>query len=729
MYLSSYPPRECGIATFCKDLTGAISKKYPAFKTKILAINDNGSSMYNYNKNVTMQIDQDDIESYIEAAEKINKDPNIDIVHIQHEFGLFGGEDGDYLILFLEKLEKPVVVTIHSIVPDPDEKRLMILRAVCKRSSLVIVMAETAVKILKKDYKIDVENVRVIPHGIPDIEYLEDNSKIKKKLKLSNRTVLSTFGLINEGKGIDYVIKALPDLIKKYPDLLYLVIGETHPAVRKKYGEAYRMRLLDLVKNLGLVKHVKFYNRFVSLKELINYLKASDIYVYSALDENQIVSGTLAYAMGAGKALVATKSLYGKEIIDKNKRGHLVRIRSYRDIEEGIDRFMSDRVAMDKTRKKAYDYSRPMLWSNVADEHMKIFKELLDIEGNLDVSIPKVKLSHLIDLTDDTGVIQHAKHGMPNRFTGYCVDDNARALIAISSCAHKKNSDKYNGLMKTYLSFLHYAQHKDGFFHNFMAYDKRFLDDKGSEDSFGRALWSVGFILDKDINEDIKGSAKYIFDRSVNNVGSLKSIRAIAFSIIGMYHYHNVYPNQDIKDKVIKLADSLVEEFNGNSDEEWKWFEKKVTYSNGKLPEALFLAYEMTKDKKYLEVGQATLKFLTSLLIIDDKLVLVGQNGWYCKEGKRSYFDQQPVDASSMVTAYVTAHRITKEKEYYDNALLSYSWFLGKNSINQVMYDEKSGGCYDGLRPDSINLNQGSESTVCHLIARLTLNKLENAGL
>jgi glycosyltransferase involved in cell wall biosynthesis len=722
LYISSFPPRECGIATFCKDLTNAMDKKFnPSLKSNILALNDPGG-IYNYGKSVVMQLDEDDIEQYVDVAEKINKSEDIKLINIQHEFGIFGGEGGEFLIPFLEKLEKPIVITFHSVLPKPDKKRLKIVQGICKRCHAIIVMTESAVKILYEDYGVEKSKLHAVHHGVPYVEFLKDNSKLKELHNLKNRKVISTFGLINRGKGIEYVIKALPALVDKHPELLYLIIGETHPNVRKEEGESYRKELINLINELGLRRNVKFYNKYLTLQEIITYLKASDIYVYSALDTNQTSSGTLAYALGAGRAIIATPTFYARDML-KNKKGVIVELKSVESMQQALSGILSSKKLKESLERNAYKFSRRMLWENVARKHLEIFRNVVDVSETLGMyKLPRLKLNHLMTMSDDTGIIQHAKHSLPNRFTGYCLDDNARALIVACEYYSKiKNGEKILGLINTYLGFLHYAQTGEGYFQDFMNYEKKFEWKKSSEDSFGRVLWSLGYLLQSGIHENLRASAKFIFDKAVGNVGGLKSLRGWAFSLIGLCYYYKVYKNKDILEKIRMLADRIVSDYGSYSSDEWKWFEKKVTYSNGKLPEALFLAYEVSKDKKYLEVAEESLEFLSSLVILDNRLVLIGQKGWFIEGGKRAYYDQQPVDACSMVCAYVCAYRITEKKEYYEKAFLAFSWYLGNNSLNQTIYDEVSGGCYDGLLPRCVNLNQGSESTISYLLSRLEL--------
>ena len=514
----------------------------------------------------------------------------------------------------------------------------------------------------------------------------------------------------------------MPKIVGKYPNILYLIIGETHPVVRKQEGEEYRNKLIKLVEKLKLKDNVKFYNKYLTLDEIIEYLKATDIYVYSALDMDQIVSGTLAYAMSAGRAVVATPSLHAREMIG-NERGILVKLKDIKSMEDALMKLISNDNLRKDMENKAYEYTRRMTWPNVATSYLEVFKKFITVKKNIGLyKLPKLNLNHLFTLTDDTGIIQHAKHSMPNRDTGYTLDDNSRALIVAAMHYDYYRSERSLKLINTYLSYIYHSQKKNGFFHNLMSYDKKFIDD-GSEDSFGRALWATGRLVNSKVNENLKKSAKFIFDNGVKHVDKLDSVRSKVFSLIGLYNYYKVYSAEDIKDKIKLLADKLIDYYNEISDDNWFWFEDSLTYSNGKIPEALFMAYDITKNEKYLEIAEKSLNFLSSLLILDGKLVLIGHKGWYKRGRERAFYDQQPVDASSMVQVYMTAFKITNKKEYYDNAFLAFQWFLGKNMLNQMVYDEATGGCYDGLLPNCINLNQGAESTISYLLARLSLEK------
>jgi len=720
-FLSNFPPRECGIATFTQDLITSLNKRTnPKVKSRVIALNEE-SSLYNYDNRVIMQMNKDDIEDYINIAKRINRSDNIKIICIQHEFGLFGGEYGNYIIPFLETVKKPVVVTFHSVLPYPDESRKRVVRFIGEKSAAIVVMAEKAVEILNKDYEIPKNKIYIVPHGIPDTS-LQSSESFKKKLRLENNIVLSTFGLLSKGKGIEYMIKALPSLIKKYPNIIYLVIGETHPAIRKNEGEDYRNKLIQLVKNLGLENNVKFYNKYLELNEIIECLLATDIYVCTNLDKNQIVSGTLSYALGCGKAVVSTPSVYAKEVLDK-ERGLLVRFKNPKSFSDAIDRILSDDEFRNKLENNAYSFGRSMVWQNVALSYFSIFNKIVKLREETTEKYPHIKLNHLINLTDNVGCIQFAKLSVPDKSSGYSVDDNSRALIV--AVLHDKiyKSETSKKLTEIYLKFLGKVQDKEGKFNNIEYNTKNQI--QSSEDALGRTIWALGYLIDKSENQEMIEKSKKLFDNSYNLIEKINSPRAKAFSVIGLYHYYKKYNQEEIILKIKKLIDPLIELYKKEATEDWPWFEGYLTYSNSKLPEALFLAYDLTKQQEYLEIAEKTLDFLSNIVFIKDELSPIGQNGWCNRNGKRAFFDQQPIDASSMVQTYLTAYLITKNKKYYDKAVLAFNWFLGKNHLKQMIYNETTGGCYDGLSRNSINLNQGAESTIEYIISRLMLEEVK----
>lgn len=722
LFLSTFPPKECGIATFTRDLVTAMNKRFnPVLKSRVVALNED-SDFYNYDRRVVVQMNKNDINDYEVTAEKLNRSQNIKLVCVQHEFGLFGGNYGSYLIKFLENIKKPVVVAFHSVLPNPDKDRENTVRAIASRSNAIIVMANSAVDILTKDYNINRSKIHVVHHGIPNVP-LYPNDSYKKKLKLSSRIVLSTFGLLSKGKGIEYMIKALPYLVKKYPNIIYLVIGETHPVVRRNEGEAYRNELISLVSELGLSKHVKFYNKYLTLGEIMQHLLATDIYICTNLDRNQIVSGTLSYAMGCGRAIVSTSSAYAKEILTDEK-GILVEFENPKSYAEAIDRFLSDDRYRYELGKRAYTFSRSMLWQSAAARYLNVFNKVVELRDEITKKYPPISLKHLIKLTDDFGCVQFSRDTIPDKSSGYTLDDNSRALIATALHHSMFKSKRLLRLIQTYLSFLENAQEENGNFQNNFYNTEETLNSH-SKDAFGRAVWALGYVINKLNDPSIADRAQKMLEKALQRIDDLDSLRSKSFALSGLFYYYKKSGNDEILLRVKRLADSLANAYEENSSEGWHWFEKKLTYSNSKLPEALFFAYDLIKDERYLWVAETSLNFLSDVVFIDDNLVPIGQEGWYSKNGKRAFFDQQPIDASSMVQTCLSAYQITGDRDYYERAVLAFNWFLGRNYLKQMVYNESTGGCYDGLSKDTLNLNQGAESTISYLIARLRLEEIK----
>jgi glycosyltransferase involved in cell wall biosynthesis len=720
-FLGNYPPKECGIATFTKDLTSAMNRKFePELKSRIIALNDD-ANIYNYDENVIMEINKDDIDDYISKAKEVNENENIKLVCIQHEFGIFAGEYGNHLIPFLELIEKPVVVIFHSVLPQPNTAIKRIVRSLCEKSSATVVMAKKAIDILTKDYEIDREKLFFIPHGIPNVPFVSPQIS-KRKIHFENRTIISTFGLLSRGKGIEYMIQALPKLVEKYPDILYLIIGETHPVVRKEEGESYRNELMQEIERLGLKNNVKFANKFLSLQEIIEYLSATDIYVCTNLDKNQITSGTLSYAMGCGRVVISSPIEYAKEFLSDD-RGIVVEEKNPDSYALAIDAVLSNPDYKRLIERNAYAYSRSMTWQNVAMSYRRLFNKILKLQDKSVENLPDIRLDHLIKMTDNFGMTQFCNHAEPDMSSGYTIDDNSRALIA--STLHDKlfGSQESQALSKIYLDFIERCQDESGNFQNNFKNENEVLDSH-SDDSFGRTIWSLGYATNKSNDSDIVQKSEQLIRKSLNRIGGIKSPRAVAFLIIGLYHYYQKSRDREILTLIRRLADFLVQRYRIECSEEWCWFEEVLSYSNSKLPEALYLAHDITGNEEYLEIAEKSLNFLTELTFIDGKICLIGQNGWCKRNGKRALFDQQPVDASSLVHTYLTAYSITKNPEYHKNAIESIHWFFGNNHLNQMVYDEMTGGCFDGLGKYTLNMNQGAESTLSYLIARLFLEEV-----
>lgn len=741
LYISSFPPRECGIATFTQDLTNAIDKEFnPEIKSKVCALNYNGTSIYNYPRKVIMQINESEMEDYVNRALEINKSPHIKAVNIQHEYGLFGGDWGDYLLPFMELINKPIILTMHTVLPKPEEKLKKVTLAITEKADRVIVMTKTMRNLLNEEYHVKSKKITVIPHGVHHIAF-PSKTRAKKKLNLSGRTIISTFGMLNRDKGIEYAIEALPQVVQEFPDVLYLILGATHPLIVKQEGERYRNKLKKIIHKHKLQDNVKFYDKYLDLNELIDFLRATDIYISPTLNPLQAVSGTISYALSCACPIIATKNQYAKDTIDSS-RGSLVRFRKSGDIKNALLDILSDPQAQKEMKKNAYFYSRHMTWQNVALSYFNIFNGFAKILPKDKSKFPPINLGHIKSLTDTFGMIQFANHTKPDPQSGYCLDDNARALLGFSKMYEKKRLKSTLNYIKVYLDFIEFTQKKNGKFYNFVTYNRDFNDNGESEDSFGRAIWSLGVIIkNPNIDEKTKHRVIKIFNKTKDAIPELHSLRAVSFSIIGLCQISRYYEsleengdekiieeNNTINELITTQSDKLVECFEytkENSNDFWEWFEDCLTYSNYKLPEALLRAYKQTDNKKYKIIAEKSLDFINSITFEKENYFApIGQDGWFFRNGKRAYFDQQPEDAASAVEALAVAYKITGDKNYKDKAELTFQWFLGKNHLNQMVYDEATGGCYDGIGKYSLNFNQGAESTLSYFLARLAIENI-----
>lgn len=725
LYLSTFPPRECGIATFTRDLVEAIRRQFnPGVKPQVLAINSDLTDIYNYERSVTHQINALNIEDYIIAARKINEDEEIKLVHVQHEFGIFGGYWGNHVIPFFQVIEKPVIVTFHTVLPNPKRNIRHIVQFILQHAKAVIVMNAYSKQILQEEYGAEESLVYVVPHGIPQVEF-SDGREEKQRFGLEGKTVLSTFGLLSRSKGVEYALRALPAIVKHYPNVLYLIIGVTHPMVRKKEGESYRNFLHHEVQRLGLKNHVKFYNKYLSLEEVISYLKATDIYVSPTVDREQSVSGTLSYALGCGRPVVSTDSLYAKSIVN-TARGRLVKPKSSTALKHALLELLKDPKALNDMGKNAYAETRHMVWPNIALAHFQIYQKSAQLAE--EQKLPPITLKHLATLTDAFGIIQFAKHTKPDRRYGYSLDDNARAMIVTAMAWSHSRDEHILGLLQIYLKFVKFVQKENGKFANFVTSKKIIKHpDPSDDDVQGRIVWALGFLGAQDtLPASIKKQADAMFQKALPKIPDIKSPRAIAFAMLGLFYYSQAHGRPRVKNLLRRLADSQVQRFSAASSKDWPWFEESFTYSNSKLPESLFYAYLATGNAAYLEVAEQSLQFLLRVTFEKEYFSPIGQNGWYIKDGKRAYFDQQPEDASSTVQTLLVAYQATKKKIYEKRALEAFQWFLGKNHLRQMVYDETTGGCHDGVGQNTLNLNQGAESTISYLLARLALEDLQH---
>lgn len=737
--IGNYLPRQCGIATFTTDLVESISAEAPEINCWAAVMNDRPEG-YPYPEKVRFEINQNMLADYRVASQFINFS-QADVVSLQHEYGLFGGQAGSHLLKLLGDLRMPVVTTLHTVLKDPAPEYRDVMVKLSDLSDKLVVMSRKACDFLKDIYGVPEEKIAFIHHGIPDTPFI-DSSFYKDKFGVEGKKVLLTFGLLSPNKGIEDMLQALPAVIEKHPDVVYIILGATHPHVLKLQGDAYRFMLQKLVRQLDIGEHVIFQNRFVALKELCEFLGIADIYVTPYLEEAQITSGTLAYAMGTGKAVISTPYWYAAEMLAEG-RGRLVPFGDPHALAEQITGLFDNDAERHTIRKKAYTFCREAVWKEVARKYLQVFSEarqnrvckprprhsyVENITAITNFELPEIKLDHLKTLTDDTGILQHATYTIPHRTHGYCTDDNARALL-VAAMGQKYLSANGLGLDRLgghYLGFLLYAYNEEnGRFRNFMTYSRQWMEQTGSEDAHGRALWCLGKALSFLDDAGHLAMNATLFSKALPAAESFCSPRAVAFCLVGIHAYLQKFSGDSEVSRIRKvLADRLFNQFKNNATDDWPWLENTLNYANGKLSHALLLSGHSMQRNDMIAMGLNSLKWLLAIQTESNHFVPIGSNGWYEKGGAKARFDQQPVEANAMVDACVEAFNITRDRNWFDNAVMSFNWFLGHNDLNMSLYDPKSGGCRDGLMADGINQNQGAESSLAWLLSLMTLQKL-----
>jgi len=727
-YIGTYPPRECGIGTFTMNLYKSMvtndvkSKLY--VEGFIVAMNDH-EQIYNYPEEVKFTIRQEHQRDYLEAVNFINLS-GADACILEHEFGIYGGQNGIYILPLLHRLKIPLIVTLHTIVKTPSYNEKAVLQQICKMAHKVVIMSHKAIEFLTGIYNVDKNKIAYIEHGVPEIQYNQEQSK--KEFKLEDRKVLLTFGIISRNKGIETVIKALPRVIEKHPKVLYMVLGKTHPSVLRHSGEEYRNYLQLLTKSLKLDDHVFFMNKFIEQKELFKYLSASDIYITPYLNEAQITSGTLSYAIGVGSAVISTPYWHASELL-ADERGRLFNFNDSEGLSAILLELLGNPDALNDLRKKAFEYGRTITWPKSGGKYNMLIEQILATKPEVVVKkettidplvLPLFSLDHIKRITDDTGIIQHAKFGIPNLKEGYCLDDNSRALLMVLMAYHQNKDELALNLAPIYLSYIHYMQNKNGTFRNFLSFKRDFLDEVGSEDSFGRTIWALGYLLANSPNDAYYQTAKLVFFNASPNFENLQSIRGIANTILGVSYYLKSNPSDvSIMERLRNLAGKLIKAYKENSSSNWKWFEPLLAYDNGILPLALLHSAKRLNDEKIKVIALESMKFLTEQTLKDGYLSVIGNEKWYLMGGERSMFAQQPVDALAMVLMYHQAFHITGDKEYLSKLFTCFMWFMGENDLRMNLFDFETKGCCDGLERYGVNRNQGAESSLAYLISHL----------
>ncbi|MBN1184382.1 MAG: glycosyltransferase family 4 protein [Bacteroidales bacterium] len=729
-FIGTYPPRECGIGTFMNNMYNSMlvneKSRKNGYEGFIVALNDIDLT-YEYPEEVKLTIRQEHQGDYLKAVKFINLS-GADLCILEHEFGIFGGQSGIYILPLLHRLEVPLIVTLHTILKTPSYNEKAVLQEICKMAHKIVVMSHKAIEFLLSIYNVPEEKIVFIEHGVPNIQY--DQEKSKKEFKLESKKVLLTFGFISRNKGIETVIKSLPEVVEKHPDVIYIVLGKTHPNVLRYSGEEYRIFLMRLVKSLQLEKYIMFLNEFIKKQDLFKYLSASDIYITPYLNEAQITSGTLSYAVGAGSAVISTPYWHATELLAEG-RGRLFNFNDSNELTSILTELLDKPEELYELRRKAYDYGRKITWPKTGEKYVTLAENILKEEHKVIVKedtlidsliLPPFSLAHINRLTDDTGIIQHAKFGIPNLKEGYCLDDNARALLMVLMAYRQMKDIRALELTPIYLSYIHYMQNSNGTFKNFLSFSRNYLDEVGSEDSFGRTIWALGYLLGNAPNDAYYQTGKLVFFNASPNFEKLKSIRSIANTMIGISYYLKSNPFDDtMTERLRSLANILIKHYYENETPDWKWFESLLAYDNGILPLALLHSAEILNEDKITDLAIESMSFLTKHTLKDNYLSIIGNEKWFKKEGDRSIFAQQPIDAMAMVLMYHQAFHVTKDKNYLNMLYTSFLWFLGENDLRMNLYDFETKGCCDGFERYGVNRNQGAESSLAYLISHLTV--------
>ena len=738
-FVGDHLPRKCGIATFTSDLLAAVAAAHPQSQCFSVSVNDIKGG-YEYPEVVRFEIEEQDLSSYLRAADFLNIS-NVDIVCLQHEFGIFGGPAGGHILALLRELRMPVVTTLHTILHEPNAEQRRVMQELVSLSTRLVVMTERGRQMLQEVYQAPPAKIDLIPHGIPDVGFV-DPTYFKDQFGVEGRVVLLTFGLLSPNKGIEHVLNALAHILAEFPDLVYIVLGATHPNELREHGEAYRLSLEILAKKNKLEKNVIFYNRFVDLENLKEFIGAADLYITPYLNEAQITSGTLAYAFGAGKAVISTPYWHAAELLAED-HGVLVPFGDAAAIAREVIALLRDDTRRHAIRKNAYRLGREMIWSNVAQLYMRSF-ESSRIEGaarsrkslatkTLDQKpreLPELKLSHLSRMTDSTGIFQHAIFSVPNFSEGYCTDDNARAFIlAVLLSEMGEDPERVRTLASTYAAFLHHAfDLKTKRFHNHLSFDRHWLDEQGSEDCQARALWALGVGVGRSPYRSFQIMAGQLFALALPALTEFTSPRAWAFGLIGIHEYLRRLSGDSLVNQTREtLASRLMELFERTAQPDWCWFEENLTYDNAKLAHALILSGRATGQQAMFERGLDALRWLTELQTSEQgHFRSIGTNGFYRRGGMRANFDQQPIEAQAMVSACLGAYRATSDVWWYEQAQRAFDWFIGWNDLGLELYSPKTGGCRDGLHVDRVNRNQGAESTLAFLLSLAEMRLAQN---
>jgi glycosyltransferase involved in cell wall biosynthesis len=724
LFITSYPPRECGIATYSQDLMKALDNKFGnSFSLKVCAL-ESGTMNYEYPDEVKYILDTTDSGAYVELSHNINADANIRFVVLQHEFGFFANDAESAFSQMLYELTKPVIVVFHTVLPRPDEALKIKVRYIAEVCKSIVVMTKNSKQILMDDYGVAQDKIVVIPHGTHLVPHLEKEF-LKIKYNLTGRTILSTFGLLSSGKNIETTLDALPEIVNLNPDTLFLVIGKTHPGVVKSEGEQYRELLQAKVEELKLQQHVKFINRYLPLPEILEYLQLTDIYLFTSKDPNQAVSGTFSYAISCGCPVISTPIPHAREVLN-NDAGIIIDFESPKQLSEAVIKLLGDEPLRKNISSNGLHRIAPTAWENSAIAHAKLFRETEKFP--LHYSLPEISLEHVKKMTTDFGMIQFSKLNQPDIDSGYTLDDNARALIAL--CMHfELTGDKEDiRYIRIYLKFIKHCLKEEGYFQNYVDVDKKFTEQNEATnlaDSNGRAIWALGYLISKSelLPAELIATAEETMQKVLSRTEMMYSTRAMAFAIKGLYYSNLEKKSVDNSGLIKRLANRLVQMYRHESEHNWEWFESYLTYANSILPEALLCAWLETGESIYKETAKASFDFLLSLTFNETGIKVISNKSWMHKGQEAEHHGEQPIDVAYTVLALSRFYNVFNDPVYLEKMQIAFNWFLGNNHLHRIIYNPCTGGCYDGLEENHVNLNQGAESTLSYLMARLTIDK------
>jgi glycosyltransferase involved in cell wall biosynthesis len=724
--VGNYPPRKCGIATFTENLVNAILSGVQEggdnVQVEVIAMND-ADKQYDYPGIVKRIINENDKKSYLKAANYINES-GASLCLLQHEYGIFGGNSGILILELLRALKIPLVSTFHTVLEHPNYHQREVLKAIAGYSSRIVVMCNRAVPMLENVFDVDVKKIKVIEHGIPVFEELLKPKPVKPE-KWVNRKVIITFGLLNRNKGIETVIRALPMVVEKHPDVLYVVLGKTHPNVVKEHGEEYRENLVKITRQLNLENHVEFLNHYVSEKDLAGALSFADLYVTPYLNKEQITSGTLSYALGAGLAVVSTPYWHAEEALSDGL-GRFFDFHDYRQLASVLNSLLDDESAVEELKKRAKRYGAQSTWPLIGSRYRQLLfnvtknaiQYLQEIKST--PKIPPFSFKAIERLTSQMGILQHAQGIVPFYKEGYSLDDNARAILVSQMALSRFHEEKYGDYLVKYLSFMLLMHREDGMVNNLLSYYNQVIDAKLSEDTFGRTIWALGYLIQNTRNDSIFRVAHELFHSSIRNIEHLNHSRGLANTIFGFFHYIRKFPDQiEQIAKLTMLADKLCQHYEKHSISRWNWFDPEITYDNGLLPAALYRAYQITHNDRYLNIANEATAFIEDICFDNGRLSLVGNKTWSGNTKHKSDVGQQPLDAAAMVLLYDARYETLKEDRSIEMLKKSFLWFFGENDLNIPLYDSQNKGVYDGMEEFEVNLNQGAESNITYLMARL----------